>query len=70
LIPIPRDDIALLVQEYVPEAVFRFCSPEVQHAAIAALSEIGNPKVTVENAWMVFTAILPIVMRMVLAGNS
>lgn len=65
LIPIPPDDTAALVKQFVPENLFFFCDDYVHHAATTALESIGSPKLTVTNGWDVFVEILPIVQEIV-----
>jgi hypothetical protein len=60
MIPIPPEDIALLVQKYVPEDIFQFCAPDVHHAATSALYQLGNPKLEPTNAWNIFAQVLPL----------
>jgi hypothetical protein len=64
LIPVPSEDIALLIETYVPHNLFHFCSDELHYATVDALVQLGNPPVTQETAWSIFAQVLAIVQPM------
>jgi hypothetical protein len=61
LIPVPPEDIALLIETYVPHNIFHFCSDELHHATTGALVQLGNPPVKQETAWSIFAQVLAMV---------
>jgi hypothetical protein len=61
LIPIPKEDIARLVAQYVPHDLFVFCDPQIHDVATDALSNLGNPQLRPENGWDIFAHMIPLV---------
>jgi hypothetical protein len=61
LIPIPKEDIARLVAQYVPHNLFVFCDPAIHNAATDVLSNLGNPQLGPENGWDIFAHMVPLV---------
>lgn len=61
LIAIPPEDIQLLVSEFIPDNLFYFCSEPLHNLATQALSQLGDPQLTVQTAWAIFSQLLPIV---------
>ncbi|PVG01305.1 hypothetical protein CPB86DRAFT_676292, partial [Serendipita vermifera] len=62
LIPIPAEDIDMMVQQYVPDNIFHFCLPEIHTMATSALFWLGNLVLEKTNAWAIFMQVLSIVM--------
>lgn len=61
LIPVENEDLQPLIDKYVRDELFQFCSPELDAAANEALLTIDLPALVPGNAWDVFSQILPLV---------
>ena len=61
LTPVPPEDIALLIETYVPNNIFYLSSDELHYATTGALVQLGNPPVKQETAWSIFAQVLAMV---------
>jgi hypothetical protein len=61
LIPVPVEDVDLLISRYVPDNLFVFCDPRVHHAATSSLDMVEIPLLTPKDGWAIFSTIIPVV---------